>query len=253
MIQFDVLKGQVQTNMDTILGYIDNLSNQGVHLAVLPEMFSCSFDNKHLKDHSKKTDGVILQLSEIAKENKIAITGSLPFQIKDRIFNTMVFIDTDGVLSGSYQKLHLFKLTKEDHYYAAGNQVGVIDTSFGKIGLMICYDLRFPELARAQVLKDVEMILVCAQWPTPRVNHWQALLKARAIENQAYVIGTNRTGQEDGLAFPGMSMMVDPLGNIVSNAGDAQGIGWGDIDLEMVGKTRATIPCMTDRRPEIYG
>ena len=253
VVQFDVQKGQVQANLDTILSCLKSLASEGVSLAILPEMFSSSFDNENLSQHAKKTQGVIEQLCAFAKQKYMAIAGSLPEQENGKIYNTMIFIDTDGMIKAKYKKLHLFRLTGEDRFYTAGDEIKIVDTSLGRVGLMICYDLRFPELARSLSLQGAQMILVPAQWPRPRENHWQTLLKARAIENQLFMIGSNRTGTDDSLAFPGMSMIVDPLGNILSDAGEKQGICVADIDMELVQKTRASIPCMTDRRSDIYG
>ncbi|MFH2093374.1 MAG: carbon-nitrogen family hydrolase [Pseudomonadota bacterium] len=253
VIQFDVRKGQIQANMDTLFNYLERLAVVGVSLAVLPEMFSCSFDNENLSRHAKETEAIIEQLSEFAKEKHMALTGSLPVDKGKKIYNTMIFIDMDGTVKKNYQKLHLFRLTGEHHYYAAGDHIGIVDTGFGRVGLMICYDLRFPELARSLFLQGAQMILVSAQWPRPRENHWQVLIKARAIENQLFVIGSNRTGTDDSLVFPGMSMIVDPLGNMVANAGEKQGVDVAQINLDLVEKARGSIPCMTDRRTDIYG
>lgn len=253
VIQFDVQKGDIQKNFETIEHQIKILSKDNVKLAVLPEMFTCSFDNQNLKDHAQQTDQILSRLSALAKKEQIAISGSLPVQKDKQIFNTMVFIDTDGDQKGSYEKLHLFRLTKEDEFYAAGSAVGVADTSLGKIGMMICYDLRFPELARSMVLEDIQLLLVSAQWPAARVHHWQTLLTARAIENQLYVIGTNRIGSEDELVFSGASMIVDPWGRTIVQGDSDQIAFWGEINMEKIGEARATIPCMTDRRDDIYG
>lgn len=253
VIQFDVKKGQIQFNLDTVFGYLEDLAGQGVSLAVLPEMFSCSFDNARLKVHAENFLSVLDQLSGFAKDNTMAIAGTLPELEDDKIYNTMVLIDTQGRLIHTYRKLHLFRLTKEHHFYGAGNQIGLVDTEFGRLGLMICYDLRFPELARQLMLEGAQMILVSAQWPAPRKNHWQTLATARAIENQCYVICSNRTGSEDDLVFPGMSMVVDPWGRHLVEAGSTPGCFSALIDLEQVQTARDTIPCRTDRRTDIYG
>jgi omega-amidase len=253
IVQFDVQKGQTQANIDTVLAYMDALADNGVCLAVLPEMFSCSFDNAHLAEHIQMSPIVLEKLSAKAGQRKIAVAGSLPMLTKGGICNTMVFIDTNGQIKGRYEKLHLFKLTREDQYYTPGSRMGVADTSLGRVGLMICYDLRFPELSRSLALEDVNMLIISAQWPTPRKNHWQALLIARAIENQLYVVGTNRTGQEDGVPFPGYSLVIDPSGNVLNTPEKKAGIGWGDIDLDTVPAVRSAIPCFSDRRSDVYG
>lgn len=253
MIQFDILKGQTFVNLDTVWGYLGKLVDQGTSLAVLPEMFTCSFDNEMLTEHAEQRDDLIGQFCEFSQKNKIAVTGSLPKKRGTGIVNSMFFVDMDGQLVKTYEKLHLFRLTGEDKYYTPGDNIVVIDTDLGKIGLMICYDLRFPELARSLYLSGAQMILVCAQWPKIRQSHWTSLVRARAIENQLFMITCNRVGHEDGLEFTGRSMIVDPLGEILADAGQAPGIAVADIDIEKIEQARAAIPCLTDRRTDIYG
>lgn len=253
LVQFDVKNGQVEHNLKTALGYLEELALKKSSLAVLPEMFSCSFDNENLREHSKATEKIIEKLALFAKDSRMAIVGTLPEQENDQIYNTMVFIDVDGKVKGRYRKLHLFRLTNEHLYYTEGDKIVTIDSSFGRIGLMTCYDLRFPELARALFLKGAQMILVSAQWPESRKRHWEILIKARCVENQLFMVCSNRTGKSDGLEFPGMSMVVDPLGNILADAGKKDGVTLADMDMDLVKKTRTKIPCYTDRRQEIYG
>ena len=253
VVQFDIKSGQIKTNLNTILGYLEQLACDNVNLAVLPEMFSCSFDNTNLKTHAKATDKVLERLCQFAKKNQMAIAGSLPENKNRQIFNTLVFIDHDGKIKVKYRKIHLFRLTDEHLYYTAGNEINVFDSSFGRIGFMTCYDLRFPELARKLSLRGVQMIIVSAQWPEARKEHWETLIKARAIENQLFMVCSNRTGMENDLQFPGMSMVVNPIGNILIQAKNKEACVYADIDLSLLKDTRALMPCMTDRRDDIYG
>ncbi len=253
LVQFDVKSGQIEANLNILLGHLEKLASDNVNLAVLPEMFSCSFDNENLRKHSKLTDKVLKRLSLFATENQMAIAGSLPEKENDQIFNTMVFMDRDGQIKARYRKIHLFKLTNEHLYYSAGNEIAVIDSSFGRIGLMICYDLRFPELARTLSLHGVQMIIVSAQWPESRKEHWNTLIKARAIENQLFMVCSNRTGVENNLKFPGMSMVVDPMGHVLIEGKNNATSMFADVDLSIVKHARTLIPCMADRRDDIYG
>jgi len=252
VVQFDIKKGKTQTNLETTFNHLTVLSQMNVSLAVFPELFTSSFDNDNLHEHSSKFDSIIEVLSEFALTNKIAIVGTLPEFANDSIYNTMVFIDTDGNLKAKYKKIHLFKLTGEHYYYTAGNQTIVVNSNLGKIGLMTCYDLRFPEVARSLFMKGANTIVVSAQWPTPRKSHWEKLFFARAIENQLYMVGSNRTGTEDDLDFPGMSMIVDPMGERIADAGTDTGYAIADIDLNKVKNFRKLIPCKSDRRQNAY-
>jgi omega-amidase len=252
-VQFDVQKGRIQANIGTVLNFLEQLALDNVQLAVLPEMFSCSFDNENLPDHSRQTDQIVKTLSGFAKQHHMALAGSLPRMEGGSVYNEMFFIDTDGKCKAGYRKMHLFRLTGEHHYYTSGDRIVCIDTSLGRIGLMICYDLRFPELARSLFLDGAQMLLVSAQWPAPRKEQWQLLLQARAIENQLFVIGANRTGSEDDLIFPGKSLIADPFGNILDDAGAEDGTATARIDFKQVKAFRRLIPCRSDRREDIYG
>ncbi len=253
VVQFDVKNGRIDANMERVMENIEQLAGQGADLAVLPELFSCGFEKGHVKECAAHTPMVLDRLCNAAAQRKMAISGSLPEQEKGQVFNTHYFIDADGEIKGYYRKLHLFPLTGEDGSFTAGNRMVAIDTSLGKIGLMICYDLRFPELARNLCLQDVMMILVPAQWPLPRIEHWACLVQARAIENQLYMVCANRTGKDGDLVFPGHSMIVDPLGKVVTLLEEDRSCAFGDIDFQQIEKARQMIPCMAGRRGDIYG
>ncbi len=252
-VQFDIINGDIRTNVDTAIGYLDELAGRGVSLGVLPELFSCGFDNENIKSHAQKTPETLARLSEFARKKKIAIAGTLPQAEGTSVFNTLYFIDRDGRMLGEYQKLHLFRLTNEHEYYTPGNRAVVLDTGLGRVGLMICYDLRFPELARGLFLDGAKILIVSAQWPWSRRRHWQTLIQARAIENQAYCICSNRTGTDGELQFSGLSAIVDPLGQVLAEAGHEPGTITADIDMGCVENFRNTIPIAKDRRKDVYG
>ena len=251
VVQFDIDNGQIEINMDRAIKILDSLS--GVSLAVLPELFACGFDNEHIKEHARHTPELLERLSAVAREKSMALAGSLPEENGGKVFNTLYFIDTDGEIRGAYRKLHLFPLTLEHKFYGAGDQIVVVDTNIGRIGLMICYDLRFPEQARKMFLEDARMILVSAQWPAPRVAQWEILAKARAVENQLFMVCSNRTGTDQALKFSGNSLIVNPMGEILARADENQSCQTAVIDLEEADRARQLIPCGRDRRGDIYG
>lgn len=253
VVQFDIIKGQIDANMEVVLANLDHLASRNVSLAVLPEMFSCGFDNTRLKEHACQTGPILDRLSGFARAHGMAIAGSLPELENGVVYNTLYFMDTDGSVKGCYRKLHLFRLTDEHLFYGAGDKVVTLDTSLGRIGLMICYDLRFPELARHFFLAGAKMVIVSAQWPKPRQYHWRHLAVARAIENQLFMVCANRAGRDENLVFPGMSMVVDPLGEILVDAGETDQAAAATIEMEQVNRARQLIPCITDRRSDIYG
>ena len=253
-VQFDIKNGDVRGNLDTALGYLGHLADQGACLGVCPEFFLPGFDNENMERLMPQVDEGLEQLSEFARKRAMAVVGSLPEQLDGRIFNTLYFIDRDGRIRARYRKLHLFPLTGEDLHYARGDDMVTADTTLGRIGTMICYDLRFPELARRLFLDGAQLFVISAQWPLARVAHWQALIRARAIENQAWFVCSNRAGTDpDGLVFPGSSMIVDPNGEVLALGDEQPGVIMAQIDMDLVGRVRQTIPVGQDRRGDVYG
>jgi predicted amidohydrolase len=149
IIQFDVRRGDVGWNVKTVKRRIAAAAKRGVRLIVLPEMWSTGFANKRLKDLSETTPGVLEDLSSVAKKARLTIIGSMPEKVRGKVYNTAHVIDRDGSVAGTYKKVHLFSLTGEHRHFKAGRKAAVSKTSLGPIGLMICYDLRFPELCRS--------------------------------------------------------------------------------------------------------
>jgi omega-amidase len=252
IIQFDVRLGDVKRNYSVVARRITSLAKQGAHLIVLPEMWSTGFANDRLNDLSESTPKVLEDLSALSRELGVTVIGSLPEKARNRIYNTAYVTDSDGSIAGAYRKVHLFTLTGEERYFQAGREAVVSETSLGPIGLMICYDLRFPELCRSLALRGARIVAVMAQWPAERVAHWKVLLLARAIENQLFVLGANRCGKDEGLAYAGHSRIVSPYGEVIARAGRPAGIITGTIDLALVEKARKQIPCLKERVPEAY-
>jgi omega-amidase len=251
--QFDIVNGDIEANVATAMGHLGVLAGQGVDLAVLPEMFSTGFDNGQIKSLAARTPKTLARFADFARDRNMAVAGSFPEADKDDVYNTLYFIDRDGLVKAAYRKLHLFRLTDEHRYYTPGDQIVAVETSLGPMGLMICYDLRFPELARQLAFSGARTLIVSAQWPSARAEHWTTLIRARAIENQVYVIASNRTGNDGDLAFPGLSAVIDPLGTAAADAGSVSGTAAAGIDPGQVDMVRKQIPVMTDRREDIYG
>ncbi|MCG8552709.1 MAG: carbon-nitrogen family hydrolase [Desulfobacterales bacterium] len=254
VVQFDVKDGDIRGNLCVALGYLEFLADQGASLGLCPEFFLTGFDNENMARLMPDVEEGIQRLSEFARKRSMAVAGSLPEQENGRIFNTLYLIDNDGEIRVRYRKLHLFPLTGEEMYYTRGDEMVTADTSLGRVGAMICYDLRFPELARRLFLDGARIFVISAQWPLTRVDHWQKLIQARAIENQAWFICCNRTGKDsNGLVFPGSSMIVDPNGSVVASGDDRPGTIMADIDMALVDRVRQAIPVGQDRREDLYG
>ena len=252
-IQFDVKLGMPEDNLDTVMSYLDVLEGQGVKLAVLPEMWSCGFDNTNLDFHAHKTPEILDIISDAASKRNMVIAGSMPEISGDSIYNTLYVTDIDGSIAGAYRKIHLFSLTSEHKYFKPGSKSVICQTSLGPLGLMICYDLRFPELSRALTLKGAKVIIIPAQWPKLRISRWDILAQARAIENQIYIIGSNRCGKENSTQFNGHSIIVDPTGEVLEWADNGNSCAsWAEIDMDKLEQVRTHMPSLKERMPETY-
>lgn len=251
-IQFNVKQGGVDANLAYVREALTRAAAQGVQLAVLPEMWSTGFAYKNLNELAKRTAGIVEELLELSGRLKLVICGSMPEPDGvNKVFNTIFLID-NGKLAGTYRKIHLFSLLKEDLAFAGGDKWLLADTSIGKVGVIICYDLRFPELTRRLAVEGAQVICVPAQWPKPRQEHWRALLRARAIENQLFVVSCNACGLIGKLDFFGMSMIIDPKGEVLAESGEEEGEIVAQLDLQVMVDWRAQIPCFNDRKPEYY-
>lgn len=188
-----------------------------VDLIVLPELFTSGF-TMHPKAVAEPMQGLtIAWLQQVAMAKNCAITGSLAIEEKGNFYNRLVFVYPNGDWK-TYDKRHLFTLAGEDKVYTAGRDKLIIEYKGFKICPLICYDLRFPVFSRNTASYDI--LLYAANWPSPRINAWDALLKARAIENCCYVVGVNRIGMDaNDLDYPGHSQAIDFAGNVLYNSG----------------------------------
>lgn len=251
-IQFTVNQGDIEANLAYAREALARVAAQGARLAVLPEMWSTGFAYKNLTGLAEQTDRVVAELCQLSQQLKLVIVGSQPEPAgADRVYNTIHLID-NGQVVARYRKLHLFSLLGEDKAFKAGEGWCLTETSIGKVGVIVCYDLRFPELSRRLALEGAQVICVPAQWPKPRQEHWRTLLRARAIENQLYVVACNACGVIGKLDFFGMSMVIDPKGEVLVDAGETPGEVLALLDWQAMDSWRAQIPCFRDRRPELY-
>jgi len=250
-VQFSVSYGRVDENIATVNSSL-NKSFVENGIVVLPEMWTSGFSYRHLARVSEKSAYVLDFLGEIASERNIFIIGSMPEAVGKKIYNTAFVVDNTGKVSGKYRKVHLFSPMREDKFLKRGNRITLFDSPFGKIGVALCFDLRFPEFIRSMAVAGAKIIAVCAQWPLVRVEHWKTLLRARAIENQCYVVGAAACGKTGSFIFCGNSMIIAPDGEILASAGVKEKIISTDCHMEKVKKIRKDMPCFQSRIPEIY-
>jgi predicted amidohydrolase len=241
-LQFDVQLGDLAANLRNVEAGLNNLRPSSPGIVLLPEMWATGFAYDRLVDLARQTDDVLRFLVGLAGRHRVMLGGSLPEIINDRtvIHNTLYVVDPDGVI-GTYRKQRLFAPLLEDIHLAAGSDQHAIQTPLGIVAALICYDLRFPELLRPQVAQGAILLLTAAQWPLVRKDHWRALLAARAIENQIFVIGANRCGTDSlagGTTYAGHSMIIAPDGTILHEAGDKEEAASITIDLTAVDELR---------------
>ena len=256
-VQFDVRKGDVQGNFQSAVAGITAAAASGATLAVLPEMWSTSFLTRYAPRTLQATEDAERRLRELSAKLGMVLVGSSVESAPEGVFNTARVYDR-GQHLGSYRKIHLFSPNAEHRHYAAGDQPLVVPTSVGLLGVVICYDLRFPELTRYCFHRGCEVLAVPSQWPEARAVHWRTLARARAIENQCFVVGCNRTGHEgslkndDPLAFPGDSRIVDPMGEVLAAGHGEEQPLLAEIELKRVRTMRRILPIEKDERPEVY-
>ncbi|MBW4057114.1 MAG: carbon-nitrogen family hydrolase [Proteobacteria bacterium] len=250
-IQFTVKQGDVDANLASVRAALHRVAGEGADLVVLPEMWSSGFAYKNLNELALRTERIVAELLELSARYKMVIVGSMPEPNGDKVFNSVHVVD-NGALAGIYRKIHLFSLLGEDRAFSGGDSWLLADTSIGKIGVIVCYDLRFPELSRRLAVEGAEVICVPAQWPKPRQEHWRTLLRARAIENQLFVVACNACGMIGKLDFFGMSMIIDPKGELLAEGEESEGEIIAPLDMQGMTDWRAQIPCFNDRKPELY-
>ena len=222
-----------------------NAISQYVDLIVLPEMFTSGF-TMNPKNVAQTMQGeAISWLKETAKDKDCAITGSLVIEENGNYYNRLVFVFPSGEIQ-TYDKRHLFTLAGEDKVYTAGIEKLIVEYKGFKICPLICYDLRFPVFARN--VEDYDVLIYVANWPKPRVNAWDILLKARAVENMSYVIGVNRIGMDDNNhEYVGHSQLVDYLGNYIQEPQELEGVFIVELEKAELIETREKLNFLNDR------
>jgi predicted amidohydrolase len=225
-------------------------------LVMLPELWPVGYFNfDRYAQAAEPVHGATMgRLSEAAQDIRAYVhAGSIVEATPDgELYNTSVLITPIGRVLHTYRKLHLFSLeSQEADLLTPGVQVRVVPTVLGRLAMTTCYDLRFPELYR--LLSDAEVVLVTAAWPAARAEHWRVLTRARAIENLVYVIACNQAGECNGVRLAGRSVVVDPRGELVAEAGAGEEVLHATIDVSAVEKARAEFPVLDDRRIDVGG
>lgn len=250
LIQSDIAWQDAAENHRRVGKLLEEAASRGARLAVLPEMFSTgySMDPKRVAQPPGGPSEAFLK--KTAGALGLWIIGSIPEDGIPAPHNTALIVSPRGEVI-RYAKIHPFTFAGEDLHYAPGDRVVTVDIRGARFTPFICYDLRFPEPFRL-VATNTDAFIVIANWPEARRDHWKTLLRARAVENQAYVLGVNRVGEGDGIIYAGDSAVISPLGETLVQASRQEAVLVCEIDPEVVAQVRASFPVLDDRRPQAY-
>ncbi|MBX3277220.1 MAG: carbon-nitrogen family hydrolase [Acidobacteria bacterium] len=251
-VQTDIEWERKSINHERVHAMLESLGPEPGSLVVLPEMFATGFSmNVSLINDAETLETERFLSDRAAALGVYLLGGVVVADGRGRGRNQCVIYSPEGVEIARYSKIRPFTLGGEADHYDAGEQVVVFECGGFRVSPFICYDLRFPELFRAAALRGANLITVIASWPEVRISHWETLLRARAIENQCYVVGVNRTGVDPNSKYSGRSMIIDPGGEVLADAGKDEGVISAGIDCETVGNYRRTLPFLADMHPEI--
>ncbi len=256
LLQMHIEAGQPDINFNKLAELLEQAVGGAnkPDVIMFPEMWNTGYaltEIRQLADREGERTKAFL--SEFSRKHSVFIIGGSIAELKaGEVFNTIYAFDREGNVISDYSKIHLFRLMDEEKHLAAGDKPGRLELDGQEAGMMICYDIRFPELARKLALGGAKLLFVPAEWPNPRLHHWRTLLTARAIENQMFVIACNRMGKSGDTEFFGHSMVLDPWGEVIAEANGEETILFADIDLALVDAVRSKIPVFEDRRPAVY-
>jgi predicted amidohydrolase len=221
--------------------------NEKADLIIFPELTLTGFTMNSSK-FAEEIDGKCTQFFiELSKRLKTNIIAGIAESDDGSIFNSAVHFD-NGIIMARYRKIHPFSMARENNFYSASREIVVSKINNIQIGLSVCYDLRFPELYRLYAKKKVDIIINIANWPIPRIEHWKALLKARAIENLSYVIGVNRTGDDPHVSYNGCSSVFNPTGEEIICIENEEKLIIAELDTELVKQTRERFNFLEDMK-----
>jgi len=250
LVQMDLAWEDPAENHRRAERHLREAASRGAKLALLPEMFSTGFSME--PDRIAQPPGGLSEqfLVEQAAALGLTILASVPQKGDARPRNVALLVSPQGAVT-RYAKIHPFSFAGEHLHYEAGDRVVTAEVEGVRVTPLVCYDLRFPEPFRVAA-RDTDLFCVVANWPEPRREHWRTLLRARAIENQSFVAGVNRTGDGGGAHYVGDSVVVGPLGDTLVEGGADEAVLVCDVDTSFVARLRGRFPALEDIRPEAY-
>jgi len=253
LIQWRVIPGNVEGNLDRAEELIGSASPGKGDLVLLPELFPSGFYYTDLGKVADRYEDVVRWMGVIGARYEVGVAGSVPTQRPEGVANTMVLVDKVGEIVASYDKVHLFFVADEDLHFTPGKRTEVTHWEGLDVGLAICFDLRFPEMTRKLCDDGARIVLVSAQWPRVRVDHFRDFTRVRAMENQVYIASCNSCGDDGkGLVLGGGSTVVGPSGKVEGALGDEEGVLTVNIELDEVERVRESFPVLKVRRKDMF-
>ena len=258
------VKDSKDENLETVGRYLEQLKDEKPDFVILPEMFCCPYQTSNFPKYAEKEGGAVWQeLSKYAREYSIyLIGGSMPEKDDEgHVYNTSYIFDRDGHQIGKHRKTHLFDINvtggqcfRESDTLTAGCSDTVFDTEFGKMGVMICFDIRFPEMARLTVNDGAKVIFIPAAFNmTTGPAHWELTFRARALDNQVYMVGcAPMRDPSSGYTSWGHSIYTNPWGAVEKQLDEKEGVLTGEIDLDYEEQVRNELPLLKSRRADVY-
>jgi omega-amidase len=255
--QISCVLGDFDANMHKIREFAARARKSGAELIVFPEMIDTGYSMSVIQKQAKPwEEGAVGEIRKIAKEDSIAIIAGISDRDGESIFNAQVLVGANGGVLGKYRKTHLVTAAPLDERicFSPGNDFVTCDVGDFKVGLSICYDLRFPEMARTLAVNHGANVLVnSSAWPDVRADHLRILALARAVENQSYFIVANRVGTDEGVTLCGGSVIVDPSGKILAAApAGREELIQAEISRDVIEDVRRRVPAFAHRRAELY-
>jgi omega-amidase len=249
--------GDPESNLSKVRDFCRAANEAGAELIVFPEMIDTGYSMPVIRSGANQwNNGFVAGLQEIARKLSIAIVAGVSERDGSSIYNSQILVDAEGNISAKYRKTHLYAVVpvEEQTCFAPGNAFASFALGDLNFGFSICYDLRFPEMYRKLATEqNVGAFLISSAWPFPRDEHFRVLAQARAIENQSYVIASNRVGKDDDLWFCGSSAIIDPRGVVIAAASaDREELIQADLSRELVRSVRQRVESLAHRREDLY-
>ncbi len=247
--QMDVKLGDKEANIKRAEELIHEAIEKDAEVICFPELFTTGFAKENIIQLAESISGeTTKRLQELAAENKILVAGSILEKDGD-IYNTSILVAPEGLV-GKYRKVHPF--LEEANCITSGNGYSVFDTKLGKMGLLVCYDAIFPEASRSLSLQGAQIILLPSNWMNPFLEQWRLATSARSLDNQVWLVATNRIGADETYTYFGRSRIVNPYGNAVVECGEDEEVAVVEVDLGKSSEFKGIVDFLRDRKPKTY-